>query len=401
MRGSGGAAADPLAAGRWAFLRRMGAVAVAVGALGGRPPAAAAQGPNVRGYATIPDPLLLLLREPAVHQELRLTDAQRSQLLTWNAQCDPTLLAARGWDQERSAAEVQKILVASRQRLEASLTADQRTRLDQLASRVRGISCVLAPTAVQRLQLSDAQREACAAAVAEADAGLAELRERMNGGELDSREAESASRALQEKQQRTILETLTEDQRRRFAELIGPVFDLGRLGRVSFKAPSVAAEGPWINSAPLDAEALRGKVVAVHFWAFGCANCIENYPWLRQWQRQFADRDFVLIGIHAPETEAERSIESLRAAVRNEQLEFPIVVDNERRLWETWGNTIWPAVYLIDKHGSIRYWWYGELNWRNAGGQTLMAAKIAELLEEPVAAENAAQSAAPQAASLE
>jgi peroxiredoxin len=89
-----------------------------------------------------------------------------------------------------------------------------------------------------------------------------------------------------------------------------------------------------------------------------------------------------VIGIHTPETAAERVVESLREKALKEQLEFPIVADNEKQNWNAWGNSMWPSVYLIDKKGYVRYWWYGELNWKEAGGQEIMKKRIAELLAD-------------------
>ncbi len=75
-------------------------------------------------------------------------------------------------------------------------------------------------------------------------------------------------------------------------------------------------------------------------------------------------------------------MESLRGKVKEENFDFPIVVDNDKKIWDAWGNSMWPSVYLIDKRGRLRYWWYGELNWNEAGGQKTMAEKIEELLAE-------------------
>jgi peroxiredoxin len=92
----------------------------------------------------------------------------------------------------------------------------------------------------------------------------------------------------------------------------------------------------------------------------------------------------VIVGVHTPETSAERVAKSVREKVKEAQFEFPVVIDNDKKNWNAWGNSVWPSVYLIDKSGRIRYWWYGELNWNEAGGQDIMAAKIEELLAEGV-----------------
>ncbi len=72
----------------------------------------------------------------------------------------------------------------------------------------------------------------------------------------------------------------------------------------------------------------------------------------------------------------------MRDKVKQEKFRFPVVVDNDHEIWNSWGNSMWPSVYLIDKQGRIRYWWYGELDWQGAGGQKIMAKRIEELLAE-------------------
>ena len=86
--------------------------------------------------------------------------------------------------------------------------------------------------------------------------------------------------------------------------------------------------------------------------------------------------------MHTPETSAERQSDSVRTKVKEAHFDFPVVIDSDKKNWDAWGNSMWPSVYLIDKKGRMRYWWYGELNWKEAGGQRIMAAKIEELLAE-------------------
>ena len=86
--------------------------------------------------------------------------------------------------------------------------------------------------------------------------------------------------------------------------------------------------------------------------------------------------------MHTPETSRERDIENVKQAVAEAKFDFPVLVDNEERVWNDWGNSMWPAVYLIDKQGLIRYWWYGELNWQGRQGEQIMRRRIEELLAE-------------------
>jgi len=109
---------------------------------------------------------------------------------------------------------------------------------------------------------------------------------------------------------------------------------------------------------------------------------VRNYPWYRGWQSSYSDKGLVILGVHTPETSAEREVDRVRAEVAKAQFTFPVAIDNDKANWNSWGNSMWPSVYLIDKKGHIRYWWYGELNWKGAGGQEIMAKKIEELLAE-------------------
>lgn len=87
--------------------------------------------------------------------------------------------------------------------------------------------------------------------------------------------------------------------------------------------------------------------------------------------------------MHTPETDRERDIEGVRQKAEENKMEYPIVVDNDSKIWNAWANRVWPSVYLIDKKGYVRYWWYGELNWQGAEGDKIMRARIEELLAKP------------------
>ncbi|MGW8258453.1 MAG: redoxin domain-containing protein, partial [Thermoguttaceae bacterium] len=126
----------------------------------------------------------------------------------------------------------------------------------------------------------------------------------------------------------------------------------------------------------------RGKVVVLHFFTFGCINCIHNQPAYRDWHERFSGRSVVILGIHTPEGESDRKLENIRKAIEKQKIAYPVAVDNKKENWNAWANHIWPSVYLIDKEGYVRYWWYGELNWKGAEGEKLYREKIAELLAE-------------------
>jgi peroxiredoxin len=154
----------------------------------------------------------------------------------------------------------------------------------------------------------------------------------------------------------------------------------------TFKArPPELEERPekdWINSKPLKLSELRGQVVVLHFWTFGCSNCQHNFPTLKAWHTAFSDKGVAIIGVHTPETDRERQIENVRKSVEKNGLKYPIVFDKDASTWKSWGNRWWPSTYLIDKQGFVRYRWDGEFNWKKAKGDSIMRKKIEQLLAE-------------------
>jgi peroxiredoxin len=151
------------------------------------------------------------------------------------------------------------------------------------------------------------------------------------------------------------------------------------------KAPEVEErpQQEWINSKPLKLSELRGQVVVLHFWTFGCINCRHNYPSLKTWQEKFSKKGVTIIGVHTPETTRESEIENVRASAEENGLKYPIVFDKDASTWKTWNNRYWPSTYLIDKTGFVRYRWDGEFNWKNSMGEAIMRKKIEQLLAEP------------------
>ena len=125
-------------------------------------------------------------------------------------------------------------------------------------------------------------------------------------------------------------------------------------------APELRNTGAWINSEPFTLESRRGEVVLIDFWTFSCVNCIRTLPYLKSWHDKYADSGLVLLGVHAPEFEFEHVLENVQEAVDEFGLLYPIVQDNERGTWRAFRNRFWPAKYLIDRDGYIRYTHFGE-----------------------------------------
>jgi thiol-disulfide isomerase/thioredoxin len=144
-------------------------------------------------------------------------------------------------------------------------------------------------------------------------------------------------------------------------------------------APEFAPGTRWLQSKPLTLASLRGQVVVVHFWTFGCINCIHNYPAYKAWHEKYAGKGVTLVGVHTPEFKREADVEAIRAKAQQNGLKFPIAVDNEEQNWKAWQNRYWPSIYLVDKQGRVRHSWEGELG---ARGEPLLRQKIEELLAE-------------------
>ncbi len=144
-----------------------------------------------------------------------------------------------------------------------------------------------------------------------------------------------------------------------------------------FPPPGLETSGTdWLNSPPLRLAQLRGHVVLVDFWEYTCINCIRTFPANLEWYRRYHSYGFEIVGVHAPEFEAARNIEHVRTAVRHFGLPYPIVVDNHYLIWKAYGAQGWPARYLIDATGTIRYARTGE------GADASFEQAIRELLRE-------------------
>ncbi len=132
---------------------------------------------------------------------------------------------------------------------------------------------------------------------------------------------------------------------------------------ISAKNASAApefAEGKWINSEPLSLEKLRGQVVLVDFWTFGCYNCINTLPALKSYQSKFGGKGFTIVGVETPETSSERVYDNLVKAIDKRGITYPVVTDYESKTWQAYNVNAWPTIIILDKQGRIRYTHVGE-----------------------------------------
>jgi thiol-disulfide isomerase/thioredoxin len=116
----------------------------------------------------------------------------------------------------------------------------------------------------------------------------------------------------------------------------------------------------WLNSPPLTAQELRGKVVLVDFWTYTCINWLRTLPYVRAWAEKYRDKGLVVIGAHAPEFSFEKNLDNVRRAVKDMRVDYPVAVDSEHVIWRGFRNQYWPALYFIDSQGRVRHQYFGE-----------------------------------------
>ena len=116
----------------------------------------------------------------------------------------------------------------------------------------------------------------------------------------------------------------------------------------------------WLNSPPLTAADVRGKVVLVDFWTYTCINWLRTLAYVRAWAEKYHDRGLVVVGVHTPEFPFERDVENVRQAAKDMRVEYPIALDSDYAVWRAFANRYWPAVYIADAQGQIRHHQFGE-----------------------------------------
>jgi thiol-disulfide isomerase/thioredoxin len=116
----------------------------------------------------------------------------------------------------------------------------------------------------------------------------------------------------------------------------------------------------WLNSEPLTAAGLQGRVVLVDFWTYSCVNWLRTLPYVRAWNERYRDRGLVVVGVHAPEFGFEHDLDNVRRAARELDVGYPVVIDNDFTIWRSFENNYWPAVYLVDGDGRVQFHHFGE-----------------------------------------
>jgi thiol-disulfide isomerase/thioredoxin len=125
-------------------------------------------------------------------------------------------------------------------------------------------------------------------------------------------------------------------------------------------APEFVGLGNWFNSGPLSMASLRGKVVMVNFWTYGCYNCVNTLPHVAKLHAAYAGKGLVIVGVHTPEFPFERSAGNVQAALKRHGIQYPVAQDNDSATWNAYRNRYWPAQYIVDRSGRIVYMHEGE-----------------------------------------
>ena len=124
--------------------------------------------------------------------------------------------------------------------------------------------------------------------------------------------------------------------------------------------PSLGSATEWLNSQPLTASSLRGRIVLIQFWTYTCINWLRTLPYVRAWHQRYTDQGLTVVGVHTPEFEFERDVDNVRRAARDLSVDYPIAIDSDYAIWTAFENHYWPALYFIGANGHLRGHHFGE-----------------------------------------
>ncbi|HMP77934.1 MAG TPA: redoxin domain-containing protein [Pirellulaceae bacterium] len=325
--------------------------------------------------------LLSLLHAPEIQRELSLSEKQCVDLDRLFDEIDGPWWRARNLSAEEQERVVQGLETRVWEFVREHWSADAVSRLQQLEMQSQGVRMLHRPDVIQLLSLTRQQQNKLVSLAETTDRIEAEGHAAMRRGESTEALAQRLEKVKQD-EQRQGFELLTPQQGEALERLVGKPFDFSSLHRIYPKAPPLVVTDGWAGDPPASIDAWKGKVVVVHFYAFQCINCQRNLPIYNEWVQRFAGRDVVVVGIQTPETPAERDIQQITAAARENRQQYPVLVDLQNKNWDAWGNTMWPTVYVIDRQGYIRLWWQGELKWQGAKGDQVVIDAIERLLDE-------------------
>jgi thiol-disulfide isomerase/thioredoxin len=135
---------------------------------------------------------------------------------------------------------------------------------------------------------------------------------------------------------------------------------------VEGEMPSLGGATGWLNSQPLTADSLRGKVVLVQFWTYTCINWLRTLPYVRAWDEKYKGQGLALVGVHTPEFPFEKDVDNVRRAAKEMRVVYPVALDSDYAVWRAFENQYWPALYFVDAQGRIRHHHFGEGNYEQS-----------------------------------
>jgi len=328
-------------------------------------------------------PLPYLIGDPAVREELQLSGDQLSRIEKLCERMDAHLFALR--DQPPAPKDPEMIehvraVVEAMKDLDEILRPEQHHRLQQLGFQFEGVYTLFRAGPAAYLGLSEEQKARMQMIYKQFLQQQELLRERLERSGEQSQMGEQA-RQLRIRFINQFLQVLTEPQRVLWQEMLGKPFDFSKISPLSFRAPEMEGVSGWLNSKPLKMQQLRGRAAVVIFWT-SHPDCLGDLPIYKLWARQYNPKEAVIVGVYVPQSEREKDLAGLRLFVQQEGLSFPIAVDSGRTVERAWANPTLPSVYLVDKQGRVRWWWYGSLHQAGSASQQEAEERIQQMLSE-------------------
>lgn len=332
--------------------------------------------------ALTPQPYLI--RDPAVRRELNLTEEQTVRLDARCQEMDEHLFALR--DQppnptEPDMLEHVRAVVEAMKGIDEIIQPTQRRRLQELSFQFEGIYTLFRPAPAAYLGLTEEQKKRMQTLHRQFLRNQERLQQRL---EETGRQQETSEQTEQLRVRflNQFFQILSEGQRVVWQEMLGEPFDFSRTQPLSFRAPSLEGSTGWLNSKPLNFKQMEGRVVIVIFSAVRNPDCLGDLPIYQLWARQYPPQEVSILMILVPQSEAQKDIAQVRSYVHEHGLTFPVAVDSEGKAKRTWANPVLPGVYLVDKHGRVRWWWYGPLQSNNGSGERWVAERVEILRAE-------------------
>lgn len=331
-------------------------------------------------------PAALLIQDKTIRSELIVTDEQRPALEQLCETLNPLLFAMR--DVPAGTTYPEALAVAAQisdklKELDSILSESQQQRIEQLRLQHEGIGALFYPEIQSQLKLTAEQIGQINQIHAQSLTQQKEITQQKSTNQNEKPPAIQIQE-IQRQEAKDLFQTMSVTQRKQWRTILGKPFNFSRVRPLTFRVPELQNVTEWINTEPLSMESLRGRVVMVHFWTFECYNCVNNYPTYKKWIKRYDPEEVLILGIHTPENESEKNTEKVSKQMEQHGLSFAVAVDNDKANWNAWHNLWWPSVYLVDKKGRVRYWWYGELRWQGATGDQWITKRIEELRAEKI-----------------